>query len=202
MSDTVHEGNKALSFNKKREPYKRPKGAMDSKGKFDDQSIELTAIDHNRANDYIMHMLSGYEVFKNLETSFDINTGTFQDIPQGEVNAERAGRVFTYMLNTVKAIDTVNGKYVNRSGLSNVQISKTLGRLWDVEYTQQLLDIMEGKVDKPPLDNSSELAQDYWLLIRAMQKLNYLQKAQNSIIADDNKLISKNAVKERVEQEI
>ena len=109
--------------------------------------------------------------------------------------------MFTYYVDTIYASDRVDNKYVNRSGLSTRQINGLKKRIFDdVDgvHTQALLDVLEGKREIPPNDNSSILSQDYWLLIRSMQKLNYLAKEKNSILADDNKMISKEAVKQKV----
>jgi len=204
MTPHIHEGNKAINYNQKQEPLKRQQGAVDTNGQFNENSIELTSIDYDRSVDYIKTALQGYNVFGDLVTEFDLEGGGFVDKIVGDVNADRAVIVFQNMEKMIKTMDIgKNGKYKNVSGLSRKQLNQLTSRLAHKEgHAQKILDILQEKESVPPMDNSTELAQDYWTIIRMMQKLDYLAKADQSIIADDDKMIDKKVVKQKVQDEI
>jgi len=206
MSEHIHEGNNIMNYQTKREPLKRVQGAFDSKGRYDQNSIELTTIDTDRAVDYIMHTMAGYNVFGSMKTEFDVDEEIFVDKVEGGINNDRAALIFNFLMEQIMASDTdSNGKYVNRSGLSRHQIREFKKRMRGVnntEHVQELLDILQGNKEKPSMNNMSNISKDFWLLVRAMQKLNYLAKEKQSIIADDNKMISKNTIRDEILNEI
>ena len=204
LSENVHQGNAQYNFAARNKPWTRTKGAVSTDGKFDDSSIELTMIDDTMATDYIMRAMAGSNVFTGIETVLDEVKGIFREKPIGKTDANRAALVFSGMKDIIIKLDKdpMTGKYANRAGLSLRQLNDFSYRMRDSEHVMELLQVLQGNKEVPPQDNSTALSQDYWLAMRMMKKINYVQKAQNSIIADDNKMVSKYAVKERVQEEI
>jgi hypothetical protein len=203
MSGQISEGNNIISYNTKKQPLKRIKGAFDSKGKFDENSVVLKTIDTDRAVDYIMQTMAGYNVFGNLKSEFDFDVGQIVDKVEGEVNPDRAALVFKYIMQAVQATDRdANGKYANRAGISIQQIRELQKRLFDQEHVKELLEIIQGNKPQPAINNLTKISKDYWLLVRAMQKLNYLEKVKNGVIADNNKIISKVTLAEEITKNI
>ena len=172
----------------------------------DESSIELAPIDTNRAVDYIMHTMAGYNVFGEMKTEFDEASGTIIDKVEGDIKIDRAALIFDYLMSSIMAVDKApDGNYANRSGLSKHQIREFRRRMRGVnneKHVQDLLDILQGNKEMPAMNNMSNLSRDFWLLIRAMQKLNYIAKEKQSIIADDNKMISKSVIQDKILEEI
>ena len=124
--------------------------------------------------------------------------------PVGEIKFDRAAIVWKDMIKAIRMIDTDNkGKYSNNAGLSSKKLNRLDRNLSKTDYAQELFKLFDSK-EIPPISEraTNPLVDDYWTIINITQKMSFIQKSKDAIIADGDKFVSKYSIFEDIDKDI
>ena len=206
LSENVHQGNAIFNHYDRTEVLKRNVGAVDTDGKYNDTSIPLENVSPQIAKDMLFQVMSGYNVFEELLTEevADELSSFFMEKPVGEVKFDRAAIVWKDMIKAIRMIDTDNkGRYSNNAGLSSKKLNRLDRNLSKTDYAQELFKLFDSK-EIPPISEraTNPLVDDYWTIINITQKMSFIQKSKDAIIADGDKFVSKYSIFEDIDKDI